>query len=129
MQCFAHPSTPAVAVCKHCAKGLCLECCTDTGFGISCQGACEGEVKMVRELLQRSQSVYQKTASVYLRAFVLYVALALVFFGLVLYFRDTIPREVKFLLVGGGTVFLLGGIFNVVNAKKMKPSSANKALI
>lgn len=120
MQCFAHPSTSAVAVCKHCAKGLCLECCTDTGYGMSCQGACEGEVKLVRDIIQRGQSAYQKTASVYLRAVVLYFALALVFFGLIFYFRDTIPREVKFLLAGGGTVFLLGAFFNVINAKKMK---------
>ena len=45
MQCFRHQEQVAVAVCCHCGKAACPECCTDTGQGIACSAGCVGEVQ------------------------------------------------------------------------------------
>ena len=37
MDCHRHAGTPAIGVCRHCAKGLCNACATDLGFGLACR--------------------------------------------------------------------------------------------
>jgi hypothetical protein len=54
MKCFYHPQTDAVATCKNCNKGLCLECASDVGNGVACKGKCESEVHAFNEMIQRA---------------------------------------------------------------------------
>ena len=44
MNCFYHPSSVAVGVCKSCGKGLCPDCAVDLGKGLACRAHCEGDV-------------------------------------------------------------------------------------
>lgn len=37
MNCFKHPETPSVGICKFCQKGLCQECVHDLGHGLACR--------------------------------------------------------------------------------------------
>ena len=55
MKCFYHPQTDAVAICKNCSKGLCLECVADVGNGVACKGKCEPEVQAFNEMIQRGE--------------------------------------------------------------------------
>ena len=41
MKCFNHHNQDAVGVCKSCLKGICSECATDIGGGITCSDECE----------------------------------------------------------------------------------------
>src|SRR2546427_2740465 len=45
MKCFNHPLIDAVAICKNCQRGLCLECGADLGDGLACKNQCEAQVK------------------------------------------------------------------------------------
>jgi hypothetical protein len=53
MKCFYHPQTDAVAFCKNCSRGLCMECVADVGNGVACKGKCESEVQGFNEMIQR----------------------------------------------------------------------------
>lgn len=48
MNCFIHPTVPAVAVCRTCNKGLCPECGKDGDAGVTCGGRCAEEAMVVR---------------------------------------------------------------------------------
>ena len=41
MKCFNHHENDAVGVCKNCLKGICSECATDIGGGITCSEQCK----------------------------------------------------------------------------------------
>jgi len=45
MHCFRHPGQHAVAVCKHCGKAACGDCCEDTLQGIACSADCAKELQ------------------------------------------------------------------------------------
>jgi len=47
MNCFYHPSTVAVGICKSCGKGLCLESAVDLGKGLACKDKCEDDAKAI----------------------------------------------------------------------------------
>lgn len=61
MKCYYHPQVDAVAVCKHCHKGLCTECALDVGGGMACKTSpdnCPAEVKFYNQTLARSKRSY-----------------------------------------------------------------------
>ena len=60
MKCFYHRAADAVALCKSCSRGLCLDCAADVPPGTACRGRCEGEVRSINEMLERGKSAYQK---------------------------------------------------------------------
>ena len=74
MKCFNHRTTDAIGTCKNCTKGICPECCVDTGNGIACKGPCESEVKAINDIINRSKTVYPRSQA-------LSFWLGVVFFG------------------------------------------------
>lgn len=40
MNCYHHPQSPALAICKRCGKGLCGECSLETPDGVVCKVTC-----------------------------------------------------------------------------------------
>ena len=119
MNCFQHPQTTAVGLCKHCSRGLCQECAHDEGFGLACKDRCEGEVKAVSQIIERNKSVYGKTAAVYLRGGVLFALMGLLFILFALYFLSDM-REIRYLFLGMGVLFLFGAALQLVNANRIK---------
>jgi hypothetical protein len=119
MNCFQHPQTPAVGVCKHCARGLCPECAVDEGFGLACKDRCEAEVKAVTQIIERSKKMYGKTSAVYIRGAFLYGLMGLFFLAFPFIFHDT-PVELHYLFTGMGILFLFGAVLNAVNASRIK---------
>lgn len=47
-----HSST--VGLCKHCSKGLCKDCLTDLGHGLSCKDSHETQVDLLNLLIERN---------------------------------------------------------------------------
>jgi hypothetical protein len=58
MNCFLHSSTPAVACCKSCGRGICASCSQDLQFAVVCSAACAKDASEARELAGRSRLVY-----------------------------------------------------------------------
>ena len=59
MQCYNHPNTEAVAVCKHCHKGLCRNCSIEMSDGVVCSASCEEKVKVMNLLIQQAERSQQ----------------------------------------------------------------------
>jgi hypothetical protein len=61
MKCYYHPNGDAVAVCKHCGRGLCHDCASEVGSGIACKGWCENEVRTLTESNRITQETLRDT--------------------------------------------------------------------
>jgi hypothetical protein len=119
MNCFYHSQNPAIGLCKNCSKGLCTECAVDQGYGLACKSRCEGEVQSIWQIIQRSKSAYQKTAGAYLRNALFSAFMGLLFFIFPYFFLNA-PQELNYLFFGFATILLLGTIFNLINAYRIK---------
>ena len=58
MHCYTHRTKEAVAVCRHCGKAVCADCCEDTGQGIACSRTCAHELEQNRLLTARLKQNY-----------------------------------------------------------------------
>lgn len=57
MKCFYHPAKDAVGICKHCARGLCLDCVAEREGGLACRNRHEAAVDAVRNLIDQNLKV------------------------------------------------------------------------
>jgi hypothetical protein len=62
MHCYNHRTTPAIAVCRACGKGVCQGCAHDTGTGIACRDSCEARVQLLNRIVDNNERV-MKTAN------------------------------------------------------------------
>ena len=58
MECFQHPGSGSVAVCKTCGKGICRTCAVVTQFSVSCSDSCAKESESIREFFEKLKSMY-----------------------------------------------------------------------
>ncbi len=58
MNCYRHPASPAVGLCKSCYKALCSECAVDIGKGLACKNSCEENVRHQVEMSDRALKLY-----------------------------------------------------------------------
>jgi len=54
MKCFYHHDRDAVATCKSCGKGVCMECLVDLGMGVACKNRCESDARAVIDLTRKT---------------------------------------------------------------------------
>ena len=45
MKCHAHTDRDAIAICKHCARGLCADCAIPQRGGTACGDACAAAIE------------------------------------------------------------------------------------
>ena len=58
MNCFNHPSEPAVGLCKSCCKALCRGCVTELENGLACRGtSCEERVRLINRIIDNNKKV------------------------------------------------------------------------
>lgn len=117
MRCFNHPDSEAVAICKHCGRGICRDCVIDTGCGLACSPACEEEVKSVHVMISRSKKMYPIAAKNQSRTAIWLVLTAALFIALGLLIRDDFRFTAFF--IGMGVVMLLGSAFAFLNSRKI----------
>ncbi|HKY62556.1 MAG TPA: hypothetical protein VJR29_03980 [bacterium] len=119
MNCFYHPSAPAVGLCKNCSRGLCPDCAGDQGQGLACKNRCEAEVEALWQIVQRGKSAYQKTAGAYFRVALFSALMGILFLGFPYFFPD-VPPTLTYLFTGFALILFLGTAFNVFNGWRMK---------
>lgn len=118
MKCFKHEGADAVAICKSCNKALCHACAVDVGNGIACAGACEGEVRILNELIRRNRTSAQRTTYAYRRNAIVCVLLALIFVYLSVDAFQSNRSPLLVVTVGSAVVFLLAAFFNYSAGQK-----------
>ncbi len=119
MQCYNHPQTVAVGLCKSCHKGVCHDCLVEEGYGIACKATCAEEVKALWQIIQRNKSVYQKTVGAYRRNALVYGLMALMF-GLFPKFFPNSGPELRYLFFGMSGLMAIGTIMNLISASRFK---------
>lgn len=116
MKCFNHNESDAVGQCKHCSKGLCMDCVADLGNGLACKDVHENEVEILNSLIENNKKVYaQTTKSLFMRnLLLLLMGILLIVFG---YDRARFLMYFGFLCVGYWAVL---AIYNFVYLRKFK---------
>lgn len=117
MRCFNHPESEAVGICKHCSKGICLECVKDSGHGIACSSPCIDEIKSLYVAINRNKQVYSLGARASLRNAIWILLLAVVFITFGLWTKE--DSTFRAYLIGTGVLFVLGSVFALLNSRKM----------
>lgn len=120
MECFAHPNAAAIAVCKHCGKGVCRACATDIGVAVVCSEACAKEAPEYDEMMQRSKKVYGiglKTKAIP-SGIIVWGTAGVGFFAFGVY-NSLTPNPVDWLSLGMGVIFVGFAVFAYVRTKDL----------
>lgn len=79
MRCFKHPENEAVGSCKHCNKGLCVECAHDLGHGLACKNEHEQQVETLNSLIEKNAEIYDSAPTNTLIAPLFYACMGALF--------------------------------------------------
>lgn len=105
MNCFYHPTTPAVGICKYCQRGLCTDCAAVVDDVIACKNRHEDEVHKLEQLSARSLFQSKRVASGFMRNAIFYGLVGAAFAGFGLWQLKWLGLQaVVFIMLG---VFLL----------------------
>jgi hypothetical protein len=63
MNCFNHRDTPAIGLCKSCAKAICGDCVSERTNGLACKGSCETRVDMINRILDSNPQAMRAVRS------------------------------------------------------------------
>lgn len=116
MNCFNHNELSAIGICKHCNKGICQNCLSDTGNGLTCKGHCTKEVIAINKLIEYNKKVVKGTSGNWKSSAILFIAMGCLFIlTTVLYFGKFDPF---FSLMG--TIFLVYGFYVLQKGRSYK---------
>ena len=119
MNCFYHPDKPAVGLCKHCQRGLCIACAADVEGNLACKDSHEEQVRALDSLTARNLLQAKRVGSVYSRNAIFYFLVGVLFAGFGLYQFRFLGLQAIFLIFIG--VFLLyAAIANFLESRKYK---------
>jgi hypothetical protein len=119
MNCYYHPDKPAIGICKHCQRGLCVDCAALVDDCLVCKNRHEELVRAAEQLFQRNILQSKRIGSVYLRNAIFYFLVGVLFTGFgLLEYRFLGLEAVFFILIG---LFLLyAAIANFLEKRKYK---------
>ncbi len=119
MNCFYHPASPAIGLCKYCQRGLCPDCGAIVDDVLACIHRHEDEVHKLEQLTARNLFQSKRVASAYARNAIFYGLVGTLFTGFgTLQYRFLGLQAVFFILIG---LFLLyAAIANYFEGKKHK---------
>lgn len=119
MVCYYHPDKPAVGICKHCQRGLCVDCAAEVGDSLACKGRHEQQVRDLDGLFQRNILQSKRVGSVYSRNAVFYFLNGVAFIAFGIYEVRWAGLQGVFLLMIG--LFLLyAAAANYIESRKYK---------
>jgi sulfite exporter TauE/SafE len=81
MNCYYHPNQPAVGLCKHCQRGLCIACAADVESSLACKDRHEEQVRAIETLTALNLLQAGRVGSVYRRNAVFYFLVGALFAG------------------------------------------------
>ena len=119
MNCFYHPATPAVGLCKHCQRGLCPQCAAQVDDVLACKQRHENEIHKSEQLAARNLFQSKRVASGYMRNAIFYGMTGAVFAGFGIWqYRWLGLQAVVFIMLG---IFLLYvAVANYLEGRKHK---------
>lgn len=60
MHCFNHAEKDAVGICRSCGRGVCLECCHNSGMTfLSCSANCAEKGQAMDEMTEKTEKFYR----------------------------------------------------------------------
>jgi hypothetical protein len=119
MHCYYHPNQPAVGLCKHCQRGLCIACAADVESSLACKGRHEEQVRDIETLTARNLLQAGRVGSIYRRNAIFYSLVGILFAGFGLLQIRWLGWQGIFLLAIG--VFLLyAATVNYLESRKYK---------
>ena len=118
MDCFYHPDTTSVGLCKSCYRGLCRECAVEFPRGLACRGKCEENVQQVIELVQRNVKLTRSLAkNAPGNRIVMFVLGAFVLlFGALFIWASFLGEHPIWILLALGVLVSSYGLFMVIRA-------------
>lgn len=81
MNCFYHPNTSAVGICKYCNRGICSECASVIDDVLACKNRHEGEVHELEQLTARNLFQAKRVGLNYMRNAIFYGLVSVAFIG------------------------------------------------
>jgi len=117
MNCYYHPNQPAVGACKHCQRGLCLECISEVDDSLACKDRHEEQVRAIDLLTKRNLLQTGRVGSAYRRNATFYLLVGILFSGFGLLQIRWLGLQGIFLLAIG--LFLLyAAVTNYLESRK-----------
>jgi hypothetical protein len=115
MKCFYHTTTNAIAICKNCGRGLCVDCAAEVENGIACKNRCESDVKAMIKVFQQSKKAFEN----YRNAYAVSAAwVGLVGIGFII--SSFILTRLTGFLIFMGLLFLLGAVIYYFVGRRYK---------
>ena len=119
MNCYYHPSQPALGVCRHCGRGLCAACIAEVEDALACKGRHETQVGEMAALAARNLLQAKRVGVNYRRNAVFYFLSGALFTGFGLYQLRWAGTQALFLLLIG--LFLLyAAVANYLESRKFR---------
>ncbi|RJP54679.1 MAG: hypothetical protein C4557_02620 [Anaerolineaceae bacterium] len=119
MNCFYHPASPAVGVCKYCQRGLCSECAAVADDVLACKNRHEDEVHQLEQLTARNLFQSKRVRSVYMRNAIFYGLVGTVFAGFGVWQLRWLGLQAA-LFIALGIFLLYAAIANYLEGRKYK---------
>ncbi len=119
MNCYYHPDTPAIGICKHCGRGLCTDCAAFVDDCLACKNRHEEQVHDLNQLAQRSILQSKRIGSNYLRNAIFYGLVGFAFAGFGLWQLRWLGLQAALFMVLG-IFLLLAALMNFVESRKYK---------
>jgi hypothetical protein len=72
MNCYYHPGTTAVGLCKHCQRGLCADCAALVDDSLACKDRHEEQVRLINQMFEQNIANSKRVKGNYLRSALFY---------------------------------------------------------
>lgn len=119
MVCYFHRDRPALGTCKHCQRGLCVECAALVGDTLACRDRHEQLVGAANQAMMRTIIQAERIAVGYVRNGVFYGLVGAAFGALGLIQYRFLGMQALFFIILG--VFLLyASALNFLEARKYR---------
>ena len=119
MNCYYHPSQPAIGICKHCQRGLCINCAALVDDSLACNDRHEKEVHAINQMVERNILVSARTGANFRRNAWFYLLTGLLFAGFgYLQIRWMGAQGIFLLLIGAFLLYV--GVANYVESVKFR---------
>lgn len=116
MNCFNHNEKQALGICKHCNKGICMECLTDLGDGLACTATCIEEVQTINKLINHNKKASKTTTGTWKMTGAFYMVVGTLFMTTSIFYF----RKPDVFLIGLGLIFVLFGLYSVLKSRIYK---------
>jgi hypothetical protein len=119
MNCFYHPGSPAIGLCKYCQRGLCADCAAIVDDVVACKHRHEDEVHQLGQLTAHNLFQAKRVSSAYMRNAIFYGLVGVLFasFGIMQY-RFLGLQAVFFIMIGLFLIYAASA--NYFEGKKYK---------